>query len=224
MNKRICISIVAILIIATIVGVVMASSEESVFCLAGQLLRVKKNENAVNPDLSSSPIAQYNGQIITAATVEYYRKLNIIRDDEELENVDAEIKVINAIIQNMILLEEAELLGFTATDEEVEVMLQGTELAYSTPEGKEMLDAYLAGAEITFDDYLNMMREQMPRFISRQKLLDYIGRQYCEEHGIEFTKVNPPAEMIAAQDAYVEELFEKNKDKIEYFIDVPEVS
>jgi 2-oxoglutarate dehydrogenase complex dehydrogenase (E1) component-like enzyme len=85
-----------------------------------------------------------------------------------------------------------------------------------------MIDSFLEGAGISFDEYMDLVREQVPRNIARQKLIDAIGRQYCEEHGLEFTKINPPAEMVAAQKAYIEQLFEQNKDKIEYFIDIPE--
>ena len=39
---------------------------------------------------------------------------------------------------------------------------------------------------------------------------------------MEFTKINPPAEMVAAQEAFIQKLFEENKHKIEYFIEIPE--
>ena len=38
-----------------------------------------------------------------------------------------------------------------------------------------------------------------------------------EKQGLTFTKVNPPAEMIEAQENYIDELFAENKDKIIYF-------
>lgn len=31
--------------------------------------------------------------------------------------------------------------------------------------------------------------------ILRQKLRDMLGQKYCEEHGLEFAKVNPPKQM-----------------------------
>lgn len=57
------------------------------------------------------------------------------------------------------------------------------------------------------------------RAIARQKLLDAFGQEYCEENGLTFTKVNPPAEMVEAREAYVDELMTKAAGEITYYTD-----
>ena len=49
------------------------------------------------------------------------------------------------------------------------------------------------------------------------KLLDAVGKQYCDEHGLTFTKVNPPQEMLDARDAYVAQLFAQAEGDITYY-------
>ncbi len=189
------------------------------FFLAGGFFQSARNETSLNTSSGGTIVAKYNGEAITAATVAYQKNMNILRNDEAAAKNDTDIEIINNIIESMILYEEAVRQGFAATEEEVDALMQNAARAYEIPEGKEMLDAFCKGAGITIEEYFEIYREQLPRTIARQKLKDEIGRQYCEEHGLEFTKTNPPAEMVEAQRAYVADLFEKNKDKIEYFID-----
>ena len=223
MRKRIvliCI-LTVLLAIGIGVGVSYAATEENVFSLAGQYLSSVLGNGSVGTDSSQVVMARYDGEAITSTMVTYQRKLNILRSEEYAADNDTDIEIINNIITDMILVEEAQRLGLTATEAEIEAMVQNAVRAYSLPEGKEMLDAYCDGAGITFDEYLAILEEQAPSIIAKQNLRDAIGMQYCEENGLEFTKVNPPAGMTAAQEAYIEALFEQNKDKIEYLIDVP---
>lgn len=48
-----------------------------------------------------------------------------------------------------------------------------------------MLDMFLIGAGITFDEYLQLLREDAPAVIAKQKLLDAVGMEYCDANGIE---------------------------------------
>lgn len=120
---------------------------------------------------------------------------------------DYEITV--ELVENTILLDEAERLGLTATEEEIESMIQSSEEAYELPAGKEFLDSYCAAVGITVEEYFTLLREQLPKTIARQKLKDHIGRTYCEENGLEFTKMNPPQAMLDAVDQYIAELVEQ---------------
>lgn len=200
-------------------SVLAVAYNNNVFYQIGEYLK-----NALSEDKlpgGKEILAQYDGIPITAIWVEYNKNMNIMFDEETAAQRDTDYEVINKIVESMILQEEAQRLGLSATESEIEAMVDSAIRAYSLPQGKEMIDPYLEGADITFDEYLDMLREQAPRVIARQKLLDQIGRQYCEEHGMVFTKLNPPAEMIAAQDAYVADLFAQNKHKIVYFIEIP---
>lgn len=166
-----------------------------------------------------SIVASYNGHDITIEVVEHHRKMNVYRSEEAAKEYDTDIQIVNRIIESILLLEEAERLGLSATDAEIEEMVANTTGVYAMPEGKERIDAYCEGAGITVDKYFELLREQVPRVIARQKLKDAVGKQYCEENGLTFTKVNPPKEMIQAQDAYIQELFEKHKKDIVYYIE-----
>ena len=99
------------------------------------------------------------------------------------------------------------------------VLFHGEQELWSilTPEGKEMMDQYCEEVNLTIDEYFKYLEEQAPRTIARQKLLDAVGKEYCEEHGLNFTKVNPPKEMIDARDAYVAELFSQAQGDIIYY-------
>lgn len=222
MRKKAVVACIIILVCVFCVGSVIvyatASEGSNDFFLAGLFFKSSQNKESAGINSNVRIVAKYNGTAITADTVEYQKNMNILRDNESTDQNDTDLEIINNIIKSMILLEEAERRGLTATEAEVEALLQNARDAYATPEGKEILDSFCDGAGITIDEYFTIYRDQLPKTIARQKLRDEIGRQYCQEHGLEFTKVNPPAEMVAAQEAFIENLFEQNKDKIEYFL------
>ena len=223
MRKRVIICIVLCLVAVSIgVGVIYASVSGDSYFLAGELFRSAQNKAEVSTNGNVKVVAKYNGEEILSSVVEYYKSLHNLGKTEEEYVTDTEI--IHSIIENLMMVEEAQRQGCGATQTEIDNMVANTVRAYSIPEGKEMLDSYLKGVGITFDEYLEIVKEQAPRVIARQKLIDAVGRKYCEENGMEFTKVNPPAEMVAAQEAYIANLFDQNKHKIEYLVDVPVVS
>ena len=215
-------AIVALLICLSIGAVATAKGEENPFFQWGQLLKDflnKENDPDANPP---SVYAKYGDIIITADAIEYKRQLKNLLSNDAAEKHKTDFEIINRIIIDQMLFEEAERRGLLATKEEIEAMVNGAIKAYSLPQGKEIMDPYFEGAGITFEEYLAMLRAQAPRTIARQKVIDAVGREYCEAHGIEFTKMNPPAELVAAQEAFIQKLFEENKHKIEYFIEIPE--
>jgi len=122
-------------------------------------------------------------------------------------------------MENIVLYDEATELGYAATQEEIDALVANSKSAYETPEGKEMMDQFCEGANITIEEYFELLEKQAPRAIARQKLLDAFGQEYCEENGLTFTKVNPPAEMVEAREAYVDELMTKAAGEITYYTD-----
>ena len=52
--------------------------------------------------------------------------------------------------------------------------------------------------------------------ILRQKLRNELGREYCAEHGLEFTKVNPPEDMQRYVENYLEGLLDTYRADITY--------
>ena len=207
--------VICLSLLFSVTGIATTTNKDNVFRLAGRCFN-SVHDNKVR---DTTIIASYNGHDITADMVEYQRKMNVIRSAETAKEYNTDIDVTNRIIENIIIEEEAEKLGLAATDTEIEEMVTNAICAYSIPEGKAAMDAYCEGAGITLDKYLELLREQAPHTIARQKLKDVVGKQYCEENGLTFTKVNPPKEMLQAQETYIEELFKKHKADIVYYIE-----
>ena len=51
----------------------------------------------------------------------------------------------------------------------------------------------------------------------RQRLRDTLGQEYCQQHGLEFTKVNPPEQMTKYVDQYLDNLLEAHRSEIKYY-------
>ena len=51
------------------------------------------------------------------------------------------------------------------------------------------------------------------------RLLNSVMKEYCEKNGIEYTQFNLPEEVLAAKQEFIDDLFQRNQHKIEYFID-----
>lgn len=218
-NKLLVVSIVACILILSIPLGVFAISEQSKTSIAGDLYQTLLEEN--NKEI----LATYNGQHITTDVVEYTIQMNNLYNASEVEGLSVNAqkrKAIDDIIKSIIMLEEAERRGLGATDREIEATIKNTISAYEVPEGKEMIDDYCASLNITFEEYLEMIAEQSPRTIARQKLRDALGKEYCENNGLEYTKINPPDGMAEAVDAAIEELVEANRSGVTYYIEEAE--
>ena len=173
--------------------------------------------DAVTQTEDSDVAAEYKEYKIYRASVDYVRKMNAAAGAKENSNL-SDKDIVNGIIENIIIMEEAQRLGLAATDEEVEAMINSVKSSYDIPDGKEMIDSYCAGAGITVEQYFDIVSEQIPRTIARQKLKDDLGQKYCIEHGIEFTKINPSEKMLKAVDDDIREIFEKNSKYIVYYV------
>lgn len=214
--KIVIISLCIVLIGAV---VVYASTNHEKEFSAGENLKNAMEGSSDGAQGGREIAAIYNGQEILMSAVQYQRSMNIMRDGETAQSFESDFDIVNRIVESMILVEEAERQGLAATEDEIEEMVDMARRSYEIPEGREMLDAYCEGAGISIEEYYELIREQAPRTIARQKLKDAFGKEYCEKHGLEFTKENPPEEMVKAENAYISELFEKHKDEIQYFID-----
>ena len=89
--------------------------------------------------------------------------------------------------------------------------------SYALPEGKALLEEYCQWAGITVDEYFVNLETQAPHTIARQKLLNAVGEEFCEENGLTFTKINPPPELMQAPKDYVADLFAQARDEITYY-------
>lgn len=181
---------------------------------AGKARREALEQRDKNPDI----VAEFHGHEIDRSAVEYSRQMTAMLTEEEAKKYNTDRDIIERIVENIALVEEAEKRGLAATEEEIEEMVNATKTAYEMPEGKEMLDEYCQGMGITIEEYYEIIREQAPRTIARQKLKDAVRREYCEEHGIEFTKINPPAELKEAEEKFINDLLKAARKDIKFYI------
>lgn len=224
MNRKLTMTIIVaacLLCIGLLAGLfVFAEPDSGILYQAGLYLKELWNPGGEQANGADGVLAKYNGEAITADNVEYNRKMNILRSPEQADKYDTDYNIIVQLVTNRMVREEAERRGLVATEEEIQSMVDNAMEAYAHPDGKEMMDEYFAGAGITLEEYLQMVRDVAPGQIARQKLLDAVGKEYCEANGLEFTKLNPPAEMVAAQEAFLKELYEQNKHKVEWFMEI----
>ncbi len=213
MNKKRTIIIVSVCLLFAVCITAYAFSEESLYEKLGQAYK------AASVDDTRDVAAEYNGEKILMSVVTYEKSISFVYDEAGRTGRATDRDIVDRIIENMILFEEAEKLGLSATQEEIDEMVEMTKKAYDIPEGKKMMDEYFTTAEMTLEEYLGTIREQAPRVIARQKLRDMIAQEYCEEHGIEFTKVNQPDDVVEAVNAYIAKLLETHKSEIVYYVD-----
>ncbi len=175
-------------------------------------------------DLGGEVLARYKDYEITRSTVDdYLRQLNFLSGDTaEAGNAGTgDREVIDLLLKNTILYEEAAARGCAATQEEVDEAMEAIKTSYyENWGGTEDIDEYCAYMEITVEEYFDTLAELLPRTLSRQNLKDAVGREYCEAHGIEFTKMNQPAEIQTYVQNYIDDLFRSHADEIVYDISV----
>ena len=191
---------------------VAMDSEESALFAIGRYFSSAKNAN------STTVAATYKEHEILISEIEYNRNVNAVTGKDSAKSYGTDKEIADRIIENLIMVEEAQRRGLAATEEEIESMMDSVRESYEIPAGKEIVDQYCQGAGITLEQYYENVRGQLPGIIARLKLKEAVGREYCAETGIEYTNVNPPPEMKEAQDQYVAELLEAHKDDIVYFV------
>ena len=155
-------------------------------------------------------VARVGDEYIHAEAVEGDRLLGVSGTDREI----TEDKVLN-----MLMLLEAEKLGLAATDEEIAEFMSYQEQVWFSPSVREQIEAMYEPLGIDFEGYKAMVLETAPKAIARQKLRDHYGQEYCDKNGLQFTKVNPPAEMTGYADEQLQKLWSKYKGEYDIYID-----
>ena len=116
------------------------------------------------------------------------------------------------------LLDEAEQRGLSVTQEEVDAEMAGQRKNYEEyEEVRSYIEEWCTKMGITTEQYFDMVAEQLPRVILRQRQRDTLGQEYCAQHGLEFTKVNPPEQMTKYVDQYLDNLLEAHRSEIKYY-------
>lgn len=166
-------------------------------------------------DANDKVVAEYNGMTIHSSILAQQREIYRLTDTQP----PSDREIIDQIIEKKILEEEASRQGLSATQAEIDEMVQSVKDSYELPDGKKILDDYCQGAGITLEEYFDLVREQAPSILARRKLETALGEEYCQKHGMEYTKVNPPKEMTEAVDLAIEELVQAHADEIQYYLE-----
>ena len=156
--------------------------------------------------------ATFRGEPISRELVALYQEYS--------DGSPSDRDIVNLIVSQQILKEEAEARGMTATEEEVQQFLQDTAYAsYEMPEGKAIIDEYCQSQGITFDQYIERLRQQAPATIVKAKLEEAVAREYCERNNIPFDALNPTNDVRQAIADYETGLWDENKKEIKYYVD-----
>ena len=163
-------------------------------------------------------LAVYKDQTVLRSVVDYQKQTQAA-----LAGVDpatlSDREVVDYLLKNALLLEEAEARGLTPTQEEIEQYLQETVYtAYALPEGKEQIDNYCASAGISFEEYVADLRGQAPRFLAKAKLKEVVMEEFCQAHGLPYDRMNPPQEAQEAVEAYQDQLLADHQGEITYYL------
>lgn len=160
-------------------------------------------------------VAEYKGQPILASQLAQWRESYRLTGAQP----PSDPELLRQLVENMVLEEEATRQGLAATQDEIDDMVQSVKDSYELPEGKEILDNYCKNAGITIEEYFDRIREVSPSILARRKLETALGEEYCQEHGLEYTTVNPPKEMTEAVDQAVDKLIQAQADEIHYYLE-----
>ena len=178
------------------------------FLICSMLLLVLTACGGVEEDVA----ATFRGEPISKELVALYQEYSDgSRSDRE---------IVDLIVSQQILKEEAEARGMTATEEEVEQFLRDTAyVSYEMPERKAIIDEYCQSQGITFDEYIERLRHQAPATIIKAKLEEAVAREYCEVNGLPFDPMNPVNEVYQVLADYEAGLWDENKKDIKYYVD-----
>ena len=160
-------------------------------------------------------VAEYKGQPILASQLAQWRESYRLTGAQP----PSDQELLRQLVENLVLEEEAKRRGLAATQDEIDDMVQSVKDSYELPDGKEILDNYCKNAGITLEQYFDQVREVAPSILARRKLETALGEEYCREHGMEYTTVNPPKELTEAVDQAIEELIEAQADEIHYYLE-----
>lgn len=184
--------------------------------LACILLPRQGGDSTPTPSLSPQEVvAEYKGQPILASQLAQWRESYRLTGAQP----PSDPELLRQLVENLVLEEEAKRRGLAATQDEIDDMVQSVKDSYELPDGKEILDNYCKNAGITLEQYFDQVREVAPSILARRKLETTLGEEYCREHGLEYTTVNPPKELTEAVDQAVDKLIQAQADEIHYYLE-----
>lgn len=173
---------------------------------------------AASSKINDPVVATFKDKQITQSAVDYEKRgMTVVEGKTAVTDEQA----INKLLRNAVMLDEAARLGLSVTQEEIDYELSGQHKNYEEyEEVREIVNDFCENAGITLEQYYTLLEERLPHMILRQKLRDTLGQEYCEQHGLEFSKVNPPQEMLDYVDNYLNGLLDTYRADITYYGDL----
>lgn len=165
---------------------------------------------------SDEVLATYKGQNITAGIVAYRQEVAAMTYSSDC-SIHAEKpskkEVVDRILRSIILLDEAEQAGLTATEEQVNsAIAEQKSIAEEYPEIREQLEEYWEAAGMTEETYWTLLQQSFYEELTIANLRAILMTEY-EEAGM------TEEEAKSAYETYKNGLIETHQDEITYCLD-----
>ena len=208
MRKKILLSIVLIVIITVIaVGAVDSGVMNKLEHLGRMVPEVLNSDDV---------LATYKERNVTAGMVTYWQEVEVMTysaDGTIHTEKPTKKEVGDRVLRSLILLDEAEQAGLTATDEQVNAAIaEQKSIAEEYPEIREQLEEYWEAAGMTEETYWTLLQQSFYEELTIANLQAILMTEY-EEAGM------TEEEAKAAYEAYKNGLIETHQDQITYYLD-----
>ena len=208
MRKKILLSIVLIVIIVVIaVGAVDSGVMNKLEHLGRMVPEVLNSDDV---------LATYKERNVTAGMVTYWQEVEVMTysaDGTIHTEKPSKKEVVDRVLRSLILLDEAEQAGLTATDEQVNAAIaEQKSIAEEYPEIREQLEEYWEAAGMTEETYWTLLQQSFYEELTIANLQAILMTEY-EEAGM------AEEEAKAAYEAYKNGLIETHQDQITYYLD-----
>ena len=207
-RKKILLSIVLIVIITVIaVGAVDSGVMNKLEHLGRMVPEVLNSDDV---------LATYKERNVTAGMVTYWQEVEVMTysaDGTIHTEKPTKKEVVDRVLRSLILLDEAEQAGLTATDEQVNAAIaEQKSIAEEYPEIREQLEEYWEAAGMTEETYWTLLQQSFYEELTIANLQAILMTEY-EEAGM------TEEEAKAAYEAYKNGLIETHQDQITYYLD-----
>ena len=208
MRKKILLSIVLIVIIFVIaVGTVDSGVMNKLEHLGRMVPEVLNSDDV---------LATYKERNVTAGMVTYWQEVEVMTysaDGTIHTEKPSKKEVVDRVLRSLILLDEAEQAGLTATDEQGNAAIaEQKSIAEEYPEIREQLEEYWEAAGMTEETYWTLLQQSFYEELTIANLQAILMTEY-EEAGM------TEEEAKAAYEAYKNGLIETHQDQITYYLD-----
>ena len=207
-RKKILLSIVLIVIIVVIaVGAVDSGVMNKLEHLGRMVPEVLNSDDV---------LATYKERNVTAGMVTYWQEVEVMTysaDGTIHTEKPSKKEVVDRVLRSLILLDEAEQAGLTATDEQVNAAIaEQKSIAEEYPEIREQLEEYWEAAGMTEETYWTLLQQSFYEELTIANLQAILMTEYEEARMTE-------EEAKAAYEAYKNGLIETHQDQITYYLD-----